>query len=124
MQFAAEPPDVDEVHWIKERAGYNVLEGSWQNTRSIYVDGQHVGFFVMHRNYLSFMHIFKPLQRRGHGRAAVALLVARDPNIYLHSTPSARTFWERCGFQAGEEPGRRCVEMRLKKNLKKSEFLG
>jgi hypothetical protein len=61
------------------------------------------------------LHVFKPFQRRGHGRAAVSLLVAHDPNLYLHSTPNARTFWERCGFHSDEKPGRGCVEMRLKR---------
>ncbi len=96
-------------------ANYNVLEGSWRHTRSIYVGEVLVGFYVLARDYLHFFHIFKKYRKRGFGRKAVGFMTDAVPNLYLHATPTARTFWERCGFEAKDTGSDRgCVEMRFK----------
>jgi len=111
------PPNEQEVDRIQELGKYNVLEGSWSNTRSIYVRGVHVGFYVVYRDYLHFFHVFKKYRRRGFGRAAVNALTIDAPSLYLYSTPAARTFWRQCGFKVvGDGSSRACVEMRFSPN--------
>jgi GNAT superfamily N-acetyltransferase len=117
VSLSREPPHELEMRCIMDLAAYDVLKGSPANTRCVYVGDEHVGFYVLHRNYINFLHIFQPYRRRGYGRAVVAMLCREQPNVFLHSTPRALAFWERCGFvvrgQGAEEPGRACVEMAL-----------
>lgn len=112
---ADHPPTYIEVWRIKHLADYNVMDGSWANTRSIFVGEIHVGFYVMQRNYLSFLHIFAKYRKRGYGREVVGRLCAQERGMYLHSTPHARPFWEKCGFKRSHadagEGDRACVEM-------------
>ena len=114
---ACNPPSELEMWRIKQLADYNVMDGSWYNTRSIFVGETHVGFYVMHRNYLSFLHIFAKYRQRGYGRQVVGQLCSAERGIYLHATPTARAFWEKCGFKKrqadGGEGDRACVEMSL-----------
>jgi hypothetical protein len=117
VYLADNPPTDIEMWRIKHLADYNVMDGSWYNTRSIYVAEIHVGFYVLHRNYLNFLHIFAKYRKRGYGREVVSQLCAKERGIYLHATPSARPFWAKCGFKlrqadSGEED-RSCVEMSL-----------
>lgn len=118
IQLSFHSPDEHEQWRIKLLADYDVKEGSLDNTRCVHMDNEHVGFYVLHLNYLHYFHIFKVYRRHGFGRAASTQLCAMHPNLYLHSTPSARRFWERCGFKAklddGDASGRACVEMMIK----------
>lgn len=115
VTLALAPPDDLEQWHIKSLADYNVKDGSLDNTRAMYVGKEPVGFYVLHLNYIHYFHIFKAHRRRGYGRAAVAQLCTTHPALHLHSTPTARPFWERCGFGAkagnGDESDRDCVEM-------------
>jgi GNAT superfamily N-acetyltransferase len=113
---SSNPPTADEIWRTKQLADYNIMDGSWYCTRSIFAGDTHVGFYVLHRNYLSFLHIFANYRRRGYGRKVVNQLCAGERGLYLHSTPTARPFWERCGFKTkqdgdGGESDRACVEM-------------
>lgn len=115
VSLGSEPPCELEAQRMLELAAYDVRKGSPANTRCVYVDDEHVGFYVLHRNYINFLHIFQPYRRRGYGREVVAMLCLAQANLFLHSTPKAMTFWQQCGFtvrhQSGEELGRACVEM-------------
>jgi GNAT superfamily N-acetyltransferase len=115
VRLGSEAPCDVEAQRMMELADYDVRKGSPANTRCVYVGEEHVGFYVLHRNYINFLHIFQPYRRRGYGRVVVAMLCAAHPNLFLHSTPKARTFWQHCGFvvrnQDGDEQGRACVEM-------------
>jgi len=115
IQLSSNAPNEHEQWRIKVLADYEVKDGSPDNTRCVYIDEEHVGFYVLHLNYLHYFHIFKTNRRRGFGLSAVAQLCAMHPNLHLHSTPSARRFWERCGFRTkadnGDESDRACVEM-------------
>jgi GNAT superfamily N-acetyltransferase len=115
IQLSSHPLNEHEQWRIKMLADYDVKEGSVDNTRCVYVGEEHVGFYVLHLNYLQYFYIFKEYRQRGFGLAAAALLCALHPNLYLHSTPAARRFWERCGFKAkhdnGDESDRACVQM-------------
>jgi GNAT superfamily N-acetyltransferase len=113
MMLASWPPTTSEMECILHRANYNVLDGSWSHTRSIYVKDVLVGFYVLANEYLYFLHIFKQYRRRGFGQKAVGFMTLAIPNLYLHATPSARAFWERCGFRTKDSSDRGCVEMRL-----------
>lgn len=115
IQLSFDSPNAREQWRIKLLADYDVKEGSLDNTRCVYIKEEHVGFYILHLKYLHYFHIFKAYRRRGFGLTAAAQLCAIHPNLYLHSTPGARPFWERCGFTAklddGDESGRACVEM-------------
>jgi GNAT superfamily N-acetyltransferase len=117
MLLPSRPPTASEAERILHLAKYNVFEGSWSNTRTIYVGEVLVGFYVVWRDYLHFLHIFKKYRRRGFGLTAVGFLTASVPNLYLHATPSARVFWERCGFKTRDFSDRGCVEMRFQQQV-------
>jgi len=124
IQLSCNSPDEREQWRIKILADYDVKEGSLVNTRCVYIEEEeHVGFYVLHLNYLHYFHIFKAYRGRGFGLAAATQLCTMHPNLYLHSTPAARRFWERCGFTAksnnGDESDRACVEMTKEIKLKK-----
>lgn len=113
LLLASWPPTTSEMECIMQSANYNVLDGSWSHTRCIYVNDILVGFYVLVRDYLHFLHIFKQYRRRGFGQQAVGFMTVAIPNLYLHATPSARAFWESCGFSTKDTSVRGCVEMRL-----------
>lgn len=121
VSLGQDPPHDLEMRRILDLAAYDMMKGSPENTRCVHVGDEHVGFYVLHRNYINFLHIFKPYRRRGYGRAVVAMLCNEQPNVFLHSTPKAVGFWEQCGFAVryrDAEEGRACVEMALSKSKK------